>query len=337
MRALPRDGTVTGPHYIPVPGVAGPVASLPVRSSRSSRYRRTWHPRCPPCASSHPGAREIACHKRSAKPWNCPPSRQTPQLTDATKSPAVPPTLRRIFYPTKRPVDLYVRYGLPHDLEPPQQEHVLATPSHGMMHHYGDFYMLNDTGCRSTLEIVNSCVPANQRNQLLTCQPEIVVVMMNPGASEPREGGNGHHRPPHEIGSRACLVSTCPDDTQRAIAKVMRCKGFSHARVLNLSDVRQVESNRFLDDLKNDCLPPGHSVFCSERAGELRERLRSRSGIAIAAWGKDRRLRKLAETALVSFQSHNLRVHGWDNHPLFIHPARRPNQWPHWILSNWPN
>ena len=66
----------------------------------------------------------------------------------------------------------------------------------------------------------------------------------------------GYHRHPHEVGSRACLVSTCPDDTQRAIAKVMRCKGFSHARVLNLSDVRQVESNRFLDDLKNDCLPP---------------------------------------------------------------------------------
>ena len=230
-----------------------------------------------------------------------------------------------------------VGYGLPHNPEPSQQEQVLATPAHDEMYYYGDFYMLNDYPCRSTLEIVNSCVPANERSQLLSSRPEIIVVMMNPGTSRPSAGGNGHVRCPREVGSGANLVPTCPDDTQQAIVKVMRCKGFSHARVLNLSDVREVESSTFLDDLKHDRLPSGHSVFCSERTGELQERLMSRSGIAIAAWGKDRRLRKLAETALDSFRSRNLRVHGWKNHPFFIHPVRRSRQWPQWILSNWPS
>ena len=212
----------------------------------------------------------------------------------------------------------------------------MTTPSHGAMHYYGDFYMLNGCLCRSTLEIVTSSVPANDRNQLLSCRPEIVVVMMNPGASESCEGGNGHDRCPREVGTRAVLVPTRPDDTQRAIAEVMRCKGFRHARVLNLSDVREPNSETFLEKLKRGCLPSGHSVFCSERAEELRDRLNPTTECVIAAWGKDRRLRKLAETALASFKSRSLRVHGWDNHPFFIHPGRRSKQWPRWILSNWP-
>lgn len=213
----------------------------------------------------------------------------------------------------------------------------MTTPSHDVMHYYGDFYMLNDCCCRSTLEVVTSSVSANERNRLLSCRPEIVVVMMNPGASEPCEGGNGHHRCPREVGTRAVLVPTCADDTQQAIAEVIRCKGFGHARVLNLSDVREPNSETFLEKLKDGCFPSGHSVFCSERADELANRLNPTTGIVIAAWGKDYRLRKLAKTAVASFKSCNLRVHGWDNNPFFFHPGRRLRRWPRWILSNWPS
>ena len=212
----------------------------------------------------------------------------------------------------------------------------MVTPAPNAPYYYGDFYKLNNRKCRSTLEIVDAYASDDNLDELLSCDPDIVVVMMNPGKSKPRAGGSGHNRRPGEIGRQATLVSACHDKSQNAIAKVMRCRGFQHVRVLNLSDVREVQSSNFLDDLKNNRLPSGHSVFCEERSDELQERLKSRSGIVIAAWGKDRRLRKLAKVALESFRSCDLRVHGWSNHPFFIHPARRSIEWPQRILSNWP-
>ena len=213
---------------------------------------------------------------------------------------------------------------------------MMATPSHSEMHYYGDFYKLDGHRCRSTLEIVTCTVPADERNQLLSCQPDIVVVMMNPGKSRPCEGGDGQGRRPHAIGTGAHLVPTCPDKTQQALVKVMRSKGFRHARVLNLSDVSEPKSTKFLDDIRHNRLPQGYSVFCSVRNRELQCRLNPTTGIVIVAWGKNYRLRKLAETAIGSFNSFGLRFHGWGNQPLFYHPARRSKQWPRWILSNWP-
>ncbi|MYG26431.1 MAG: hypothetical protein F4213_10465 [Boseongicola sp. SB0677_bin_26] len=210
------------------------------------------------------------------------------------------------------------------------------------MYYYGDFYKLNGRPCRSTLEIVTSSVPPDARNRLLLCQPDIVVVMMNPGASKPCARGDGQGWCPREVGStseigtEAALVPTYPDKTQLAIAEVMRRKEFGHARVLNLSDVREPKSSNFLRGLENNCLPQGHSVFCSQRVDELEDRLKPMTEIVIAAWGTDYRLRALAKTALVSFKSRNLRIHGWDNHPFFRHPGRNSEDWLQSILPNWP-
>ena len=56
--------------------------------------------------------------------------------------------------------------------------------------------------------------------------PDVMVVMMNPGASSPLEGGDD---------GRAEYAAK-PDLTQKQIARVMGHCGFSYARILNLSD-----------------------------------------------------------------------------------------------------
>ncbi len=111
------------------------------------------------------------------------------------------------------------------------------------MHYYGDFYKLNDTRCRSTLEIVRS--EEENPNILLCKSPDVIVVMMNPGNTCPRNtrsksGSGGFLRVQTfaEIGNNPNLVCVRPENTQDAIVKLMDCKRFEHVRVLNLSDAR---------------------------------------------------------------------------------------------------
>ena len=205
------------------------------------------------------------------------------------------------------------------------------------MFYYGDFYTLGGASCRATLEIVGAHVPAEQRNRLLDSRPGMIVIMMNPGSSQPVEPCDEAERTPDTIGNRANLVPTCPDDTQLAIADVMRHREIRHARVLNLSDVRNQDSPTFLTALRNDGLPAGDSVFCAERAPELEARLNPTAGIVVCAWGKDRRLRGRATRALAAINDAGLCPFGWGEPPAFMHPSRRKSQWPRWICENWPD
>lgn len=205
------------------------------------------------------------------------------------------------------------------------------------MFYYGDFYRRNGVSCRATLEIVDAYVPEEHLNALLCSQPEMVVVLMNPGGSHPIEPIENAARTPDAIGARSNLVATCPDETQLAIAKVMRCKEFRHARVLNLSDVRERDSKTFLRKLKEGRLPPGDSIFCSQRAGEMQQRLKSSSDIVVCAWGKYGRLRSRSTRALAKMEAAGLRPLGWGDAPMFMHPSRRRKQWPRWIIEHWPH
>ena len=203
------------------------------------------------------------------------------------------------------------------------------------MHYYGDFYLLDGVRCRSILEIVDAEVPAGQLAGLLAAPPSIVVVMMNPGASHRVDGNDGHERQPASIGAQAALAPTRPDDTQLAVADVMQRKAIRRARILNLSDVCETDSETFLADLRHDRLPDGDSVFALERGPELQTRLTAANSIVIVAWGKNYRLRKRASHALASIEAAGLHPLGWPD-PFFIHPGRRQRQWPQWIVDHWP-
>ena len=105
-------------------------------------------------------------------------------------------------------------------------------------------------------------------------EPDLMVVMMNPGSSYP-------------LGTleRDSSVLTHPDNTQRQIVKLMENCGFTHARVLNLSDFRTPKSDdllKFITSVEASKIP--HSIFFEERQLELENLFRHQVPV-IYAWG----------------------------------------------------
>ena len=216
------------------------------------------------------------------------------------------------------------------------------------MYCYGHFYQFITTDdhtlhCRSVLEI--TVCQYRMPNVLLTRQPDAVVVMMNPGSSEPEENMNRDIRNPKDI--RACcrLVPTIRDDTQKQIMKIMRRMNYNHIRVLNLSDIREPDSARFFPiihqegTMQNNHIQAPHSIFSRYRSRELRCRMNSRSGVVIAGWGnswKEPRWRcSFAKRCYDIIRAFGFRIIGYQNDDnydhIFVHPFYKP------IMNNWPD
>ena len=178
------------------------------------------------------------------------------------------------------------------------------------LYYYGDFYRLGGTRCRSTLEIVvtdeGDCPPG-----LLARAPDVVVVMMNPGGSRPMAQGDGLARTPPEIGRGTQLVRAQPDDTQLAIARMMAALAYRHVRVLNLSDVREIDSRAVCRAVRAGTLPDGDSVFSHGRRAELDTRLNPRTRIVVVAWSCYSALRQRASDAETRIREGAFRLVGW--------------------------
>ena len=218
------------------------------------------------------------------------------------------------------------------------------------MEFYGHFYNLEDTErpyCgRSTLEIVRPGVVEDSNvNSLLDRVPDVLVVMMNPGASEPRGPGDIHTvETTSSFSQEAPLVRTIPDSTQCSIIQLMVHKELDHARVLNLSDRRQPDSSAFLKSVSQDNPNiPAHSIFSEQRIEERDKRLRTDRDLVILAWGQDTRLRFLAQSCVDAlpegFRCIGDRKH--ERHHLYAHPWPRTAlgraDWIHSILDQWPD
>ncbi|MBF0156042.1 MAG: DUF1643 domain-containing protein, partial [Magnetococcales bacterium] len=144
---------------------------------------------------------------------------------------------------------------------------------------FGYFYRLalggELLGCRSVLTLVaHEDVPGDPAD-LLEARPDLLVVMMNPGSSRPLV--SLPERPAatsaEAIWRGRFLVPTRPDTTQYQVMRIMAAKGFRHARVLNLSDLREPKSPLLLARLAGlAALPDGalHSLFGGMREGERR-------------------------------------------------------------------
>ena len=143
----------------------------------------------------------------------------------------------------------------------------------------GKFYKLRGYFFRSYLDI-------HSLKSTLS-EPDLMVVMMNPGSSYPLDPVE------HDSG-----VPTHPDNTQLQIVKVMKSCGFTHARVFNLSDFRTPKSDdlfKFITSIEASKIP--HSIFSEERQLELKN-LFSNHAPVIYAWGVDSRLVPLALKAV---------------------------------------
>ena len=129
--------------------------------------------------------------------------------------------------------------------------------------------------------------------QAINAPADLVVVMMNPGSSQPLPSMDNH------LG----FVPTRPDNTQYQILRLMlraqaKGKTWRHARVLNLSDLRTPKSAELFVKLGQYAADPRHSIFFPERQAELIHALGPTATPVLRAWGLNPTLQPWAEQAL---------------------------------------
>jgi hypothetical protein len=168
---------------------------------------------------------------------------------------------------------------------------------------FGHFYNLNINGqiynCRSVLEIVSSSIERPAESN-----PCVVVVMMNPGSSTPADPS--YIPTTYTVSEITCkswvkdVIPTKPDNAQYQIMRLMVHNGWRHARILNLSDLRNGNSvdfaEAFTKSLELDPSAP-HSLVNKERRKELLKYC-SQCDVVIAAWGSNAVLQSVAEEFL---------------------------------------
>ena len=199
---------------------------------------------------------------------------------------------------------------------------------------FGHFYELGlangeQAKCRSVLEIVDASVPRTDLSAISLLEPDAVVVMMNPGSSHPTVAGHQDERIVYPRPGAPCrkpLVPTRPDNTQYQVMRIAVAQGWSHIRVLNLSDLRDPKSGSFLQKVEAlDAVPGGHahSIFCPERANECRHALKRRRATPILlGWGQDAGLLPLARQCLDRLGAEPTCTVRSDVHPLLnAHPS----------------
>ncbi len=199
---------------------------------------------------------------------------------------------------------------------------------------YGHFYELafltgDRAKCRSVLEIVDSSIPRDNPSELSERKPDAVVVMMNPGSSHPKDVYHIDEEieyPRTTASARKELVLTQPDNTQYQVMRVAVHQGWRHIRVLNLSDLRDPKSGSFLQKVEALAGIMGghvHSMFCEERAEELRRSLQRRTRTPILlGWGQDTGLIPMAEQCMARLAGEPTCTVASDVHPLLsAHPS----------------
>lgn len=170
---------------------------------------------------------------------------------------------------------------------------------------YGRFYDRRIAGVdeqlRDRLEIAP---PDWEVGDIVHREPDLLVVMMNPGASKPLDslwnGADGHG-----------FVPTQPDRTQYQIMQLLlaaQAQGlpWHHARVLNLSDLRTPKSQLFMEKLDRYAEDDSHSVFSPSRAAECAALFACATTPVLCAWGMSAHFAPLAARALAACNGHPL-------------------------------
>ena len=144
----------------------------------------------------------------------------------------------------------------------------------------GLFYESNGYKLRQHLDITRVGVELNE--------PDLMVVMMNPGSSYPLDGIDNNSMPSEAE----------PDTTQQQIMKVMDASTFNYARILNLSDLRTPDSSELYRFLKSEeSSKVEHSIFSPNRKSELAQ-LFIYGAPVIFGWGVNQALIPLAKQAI---------------------------------------
>lgn len=172
---------------------------------------------------------------------------------------------------------------------------------------YGNFYQRkidSETmiSGRNILEIVAHDICPLMAKDIDIMLPDAIMVMMNPGSSQPLEGIE-HLKP---LGKNEQitqnLVVTKPDTTQYQVMRLMHYLNWQHVRVINLSDLREAKSPLFIKKfmwLEAEFGFDVHSIFAAKRKDELARVLKRKDGAPIVnGWGVSEKLNALIERAL---------------------------------------
>ncbi|WP_146131988.1 DUF1643 domain-containing protein [Halomonas ventosae] len=144
----------------------------------------------------------------------------------------------------------------------------------------GLFYESNGYKLRKYLDI--------KRVGLASNEPDLMVVMMNPGSSYPLDS----------IDNNSAPSEAEPDTTQQQIMKVMNAAEFNYARILNLSDLRTPHSSELYRFLRSEeSAAVEHSIFSPSRKSEL-EQLFVNGIPVIFGWGVNQALIPLAKLVI---------------------------------------
>jgi hypothetical protein len=170
---------------------------------------------------------------------------------------------------------------------------------------YGRYYQKLIGGVQEQLRDRLEIAPRSWSLQhVLAHTPDLLVVMMNPGASRPlgalwaEEGSHG-------------FTEALPDRTQYQIMRLLlaarhTAAPWQHARVLNLSDLRTPQSAELQKKLQRYRDDESHSVFSAERQPECTELFANTSIPVLCAWGLNPRLIPWAHRALQAARGHTL-------------------------------
>jgi hypothetical protein len=173
----------------------------------------------------------------------------------------------------------------------------------------GLFYKIGNYKLRKYLDI-------KHQSSSLT-QPDLMVVMMNPGSSYPLDGIDNNDSP----------TEAKPDKTQNQIMKVMCISSFEYARVLNLSDLRTPSSNElyaFIESEESKDIP--HSIFGRDREGDFSSLFVNNVPV-IFSWGVSPILADLAKQAIKSVNHPNpIGLRKIQNQYAYYHPLQRTNR-----------
>lgn len=196
---------------------------------------------------------------------------------------------------------------------------------------YGHFYTIRFSdqitiSCRSVLEIVDNSINQSIPNNLLHLKPDAICIMMNPGSSYPMTKEiNDERNKDSDFGNLKNLVLTRPDNTQYQIMRIAKELKWSHIRVINLSDIRNSNSNDFIYQTKqiNEKFSSHlHSIFSNQRIKECNNALNSKNKNVILGWGQNKDLIPFAKKCFERISKHNItrvesNVHGLLN----LHPS----------------
>jgi len=155
----------------------------------------------------------------------------------------------------------------------------------------GQYYYLADIPCRRLLEI-------RDQSEVIS-DPDLFVIMMNPGSSEPKQASDCSDVP----------VDALHDATQEQIMRLMDTLNYRFARIINLSDMRAPKSKDLQNFLKTEQAKQiPHSIFDTSRKEELQSLLPI-TATYVVAWGVHYTLRPYARRALAALAGQT--VYGW--------------------------